>query len=231
MAELSSFDRLVQELSLSQRKELLERIERSVKISQEPLITILPEKTHDDIQEVYLHLSLFKKILLFLKALFAGKKKQEILKDVLLNQLKKQIMHQTHKLVDFKYSLFLEEMKNDLDELAKAAFFFKNPMQKCFGKEKTNFIAFLGSFELPSTHERLLNEVNPQRIIAETSKEDPNIKLEMERRLRDILNNIPEADRKKTYIDSQALFYLYSFCMFPFEEILERFNYNHFKLI
>ncbi|MBN1797426.1 MAG: hypothetical protein JW822_02545 [Spirochaetales bacterium] len=230
MAELSSFDRLVQELSLTQRKELLERIERSAKISQEPLITILPEKTQDDIQAVYEHLSLFKKILLFLKALFAGKKKQEILEEVLLNRLKKQIAHQTHGLVDFKYSLFLEEMKNELDELSKAAFFFKNAMLKCFGKEKSNFIAFLGSFELPSTHERLVNEVNPRRIIAETSgKEDPNIKLEMERRLRDILDNIPEEERKKTYLDSQALYYLYSFCMFPFEELLERFNYNHFK--
>jgi hypothetical protein len=225
MEELSSFDRLVQELSLAQRKELLERIERSAKISQEPLIEILPEKTHDDIQDVYEHLSLFKKILLFIKALFAGKKKQEILEDILLNRLKKQITHQTHGLVDFKYSLFLEGIKSELDELAKAAYFFKNAMQKCLGKEKTNFIAFLGSFELPSTHERLLNEVSPRRINAEISaKEDPNIKLEMERRLNDILNNIPEADRKKTYLDSQALYYLYSFCIFPFEDILERFN-------
>jgi len=173
---------------------------------------------------------LFKKIMLFFKALFAGKKKQEILEEVLLNRLKKQIMHQTHGLVDFKYSLFLEDMRNELDELAKSAYFFKEAMQKCFRKEKANFFAFLGSFELSSTHERLQNEVNPQRIAAETSsKEDPNIKLEMEKRLRDILNSIPEADRKKMYLDSQALFYLYSFCIYPFDGILERFNYNHFK--
>jgi hypothetical protein len=230
MGEISTFDKLVRELSYGQRKDLLERIERSAKISQEPLIDVFPEKGENRIQAAYENMSLFKKLILFLKALFAGKKKEEMLEEILLNRLKKQIAHQTNRLVDFRYSIFLEEMKNELDELAKAAYFFRNSMQKCLGKEKSNFIAFLGSFEMPSTHERLLSEINPARIMAESSeKQERNIKVETDKRLREIVNNIPEADRKRMYLESQALSYLYSFCTFPFEELLERFGYSHFK--
>ncbi len=230
MAEISTFDRLVHELSYGQRKDLLTRIERSAKISQEPLIDVFTEKGENRVQKAYERMSLFKKLKLFLKALFAGKKKEEMLEEILLNRLKKQIAHQTNRLVDFRYSIFLEEMKNELDELAKAAFFFRNIMQKCLGKEKSNFIAFLGSFEMPSTHERLLSEISPARIMAELSeKQELNIKLETEKRLREIINNIPEADRKRMYLESQALSSLYSFCTFPFEELPERFGYGHFK--
>jgi hypothetical protein len=231
MEELSTFDRLVRELSLHQRKEMLARIERSAKISDEPLIGPLPEQTHEDIKEAYVHLSLWKKFLLFLKSLFAGKKREELLEEMLLNRLKKEITHQISRCVDFKYSLFLEEMKKELEELAQAANFFKEAMLKCLGKEKTNFIAFLGSFELAMTHEHLLSEINPQRIAIDAGGlEEGNIKIELEKRLRDILGTIPEGERENMYLESQALHYLFSFCTFSFEDILDRFNYNHFKV-
>jgi len=230
MQETSTFDKLVKELSFGQRRELLSRIGRTAKISQEPLIEVYPEKTENRIEKTYRSLSLWRRLLLFLRALFAGKKKEEMLEELLLTRLKKQIAHQTSRLVDFKYSLFLEEMKHELEELAKAAYFFRNNIQKCLGKEKANFIAFLGSFEMVSTHERLLNEINPVKVAAEGGdKQERDIKLEMEKRLKEIIKNIPEADRNKMLTESQALSYLYSFSGFAFEEILERFGYRHFK--
>src|SRR3989304_6308297 len=110
MEEPSTFDRLVEELSREERRQLLRKIENGVSVSDEPLRTESAEQSGADIEATYQSLNLILKILYTLKGLFTGKNPLEAFEGSLLVKLKKSIDNDAPKLADFRRSLFLGGM-------------------------------------------------------------------------------------------------------------------------
>jgi hypothetical protein len=88
MSVASSFDSLVAELSAEERASLLERIKASMSVSAEPLYSEAgaqpPEKPASERLE---ELGIIARFILFLRSVFTGKSREQILVDNELREI------------------------------------------------------------------------------------------------------------------------------------------------
>jgi hypothetical protein len=227
MEELSVFDKLVDELSLRERRELLYKIENAVTVSEEPLGGENETATINDTEAAFQSLNPLLKLFFLLKGLFLGKKPLEAFEESLLSKLKKLITQQAPKLIDFRRELFLEYMKKELEGLQGSAGYFARLLANSYEKNRPEFITFLARCHSEALMKRLDEETDPRNIIAEKSlQEESDIKGEMDRRFREILGEFPEAERKSIYRDSQSLERLKTFSEIDFATLLNHFHYD-----
>ncbi|MFP4363166.1 MAG: DUF5312 family protein [Spirochaetia bacterium] len=220
----SVFDKLVTNISREERTEMLERIHSTSRLSEEPLF---PEEEEQPIslEETYSNLGFFYKIYLFFKALFSGKDRLELIKELVLNNITKKVQTQyPHLLEDQKHKMFTGKMYDELSELKTGAEFFHPILDKALGAQKPQFFAYLAGLEMMIVQDQLLNETDPYQVIDMTSEEtDKGIRREIESKLDDILYDITPDQKKTMYSHARSLHCLQSLASFPFDAILESF--------
>ncbi len=240
------FDRLVTELSKEERRQMLDKINRLVQISDEPLAAESDEKTEVDLGAIFNKLGFFQKIVFFFKMLFSGKNREELLEERALREIAKDIQRRSSlNIMDFTRGQFLPAFGRQLRELRDNVVIFTPIIDKVLGQSKPDFIAFLVGLEIDDIQRRLLLETDPFYQIAKhvgkgevlvhekdlpgielpPSSElgDVEIKRMMENALDDVLQFIPADGRAGMYQNMKFLHYLAVLTSFPFERLLKSF--------
>jgi len=221
MDETTVFDRLVKSLSGEERKHLLERITQTVTLPTEPLTREKPEGESLDVERELEKLSLLQRFFLFLKTLFTKKDRFTLVKEMLLKRLEAEIQSQYGGLMDFQSSFFLEKMRGELAGLKDSLLFLEKALSEGLGKEKRDFIAFLAKSELEVDHARLETETDPYALWnSSRMAQEEDVRAEMLERFNAIIEEIPEEDRRRIYLDIQALHTLHALCAQPFASML-----------
>jgi len=226
IVKISPFDRLVAELTNDERKELLKKIQASVNISNTPVFSFQndPDKK-TDIDEEYEKLSLFTRIVLWIKTLITGRDKKELTADMLFLQLKKKIERNYPGIADFKQEIFLSGMLNELKRLLEASEFFRPFVLRALGKYREDFFAFLADEELNRIHLKIEEAINPQSAQRDMGAfNSGSIKEEIERRFKEVLDSIEEDDKRRVYKKAIILQSIYNFCLFKLEDIINKFK-------
>ncbi|RPJ09560.1 MAG: hypothetical protein EHM28_01170 [Spirochaetaceae bacterium] len=224
MEEQSTFDKIVRDLYDDERRDLLSRIEHAASVSNEPLAVEQEEKPATDADTAFKNLSFFQRFLIMIKSLFTGKESREIFEENLLNNIKKQITRIIPHSVDFRSSLFLEKMRHDLESLGNSARFFRKYIQPISDNNKEEFAAFLTWTECERVSMQLENETDPRQIAGSRGvRDEGELKEQMERRFREILNDFPKEEKQQIQRDYQALQVMNAFACFDFDTILARF--------
>jgi hypothetical protein len=86
MNEVSVFDKLVKNLSQSERQDMLERLRSKTVVSEEP-IGIDEETEQYDITRYYEGIGIMQKIIIFLKMIFSGGKREEVILENILKRI------------------------------------------------------------------------------------------------------------------------------------------------
>jgi hypothetical protein len=224
MSEGSIFDRLVSELSIEERMELLERIKSRTPVSDEPLFpeSALASSRIRAASRVE-DLGLFAKIVLFFRRLFSGKTRDELLRLDALKEIGRKIDYQQPGIIDRKHGLLLAPAAVELRGLKDAARFFYDVLDRSIEKDKAAFYAFLASIELPDTHRRLVSETDPFQIplIGDDESAMRSTVLESFDR---IISEIPEDGRHAMYQDLRSILFLKRLSGFLFERLLGAFR-------
>jgi len=225
MDESGTFDRLVRELSNEERREMLDRILSSVHVSQDSLSAPVEDEEQFDYTKMYQDVSFFQKIIIFLKALFSRRDKFEVMEDIYLERISKQVMKSYPGLVSFKEGEFLPAFFEELRSLKEAASVFSRVIQETSEQQRMDFIAFLGGIELPDIQERFLKETDPELVAQEKSTDsDYDIRRSIEFALEDIIASISDYDRRIMYADASFIHVLRAFVAFPFDRLLSSFE-------
>jgi hypothetical protein len=239
------FDRLVSDLSREERKEMLEKLENTVCLTEEPLGGEDIPPGDVDIEKIHKALGVFQRIFLFFYTLFTGRSREEVIEKRLLNDLAREIQKTSPTIIDFKRRVFLPSFAEDILILQEAAAFFFPVLRKIMGPNKTDFIAFVAGVEMEDLRERLLLETDPYYHVAKfvnkdersihgkdlpfiilppaAELSDSDIKRMMDNALEDLLQFMPQDGRGLMYQNMKFLQYLYNLSAFPFDRLIGSF--------
>ena len=225
MAEASEFDRLVQELSPEERRELLGKIGDSVRHSSEPLREGEGAPERIRFEDEYHRLSFFKKLIILLRSLLSGLERDELVQELLLRDVRRQIEQAYPELLDFTEFQFTHHLETHLQTLKESTTFLREPLDKAVRREKEAFCAFHVGSELAGVQERFQKETDPVRIAEGLSTDDEvQIRKEMERASEGILAAISSDEKEQIYADYRALHSLCEFSFFRFDAALSCFS-------
>ena len=227
MADRSIFDNLVAELSTTERRDLLQRLKSSAAVSTEPLYgpSSLPRTAHPDSAVRIAELGVLSRLVLFLKSVFTGKSREEILREEDLREIGRRVESRFPELLDRRRDLLLEGMADEIRRLRDSARFFYEVLDRSVEKDKAAFFAFLGSIELPETHARLLSDCDPFALAERApSSAESEVRSSVMDAYERAVDELDERGRRAMYHDLRSLLFLKRLSGFLFERILGSFR-------
>jgi hypothetical protein len=226
MAEDETFNQLSSELSLEERKNLLDKLSASG-ISRTPLYEEAEEEAVDDIEVQYARLPWYYRLWYFVLSLFQAKTPVNIYGDQQVAGLGREIERSFPGFYDYQKNQLLTDFYHALSDLKKGGRFFYTVLDASVNRDKGAFYAFLGSLELGEIHNRLKHETNPQ-LVAESNPamSDPELRQLALGFMEDALGGITEDQRKAMYYDARVLYCLKELAAFLFDRIVMAFSCN-----
>jgi hypothetical protein len=230
MTAASSFDILVAELSAEERGLLLDRIKMAMPVSEEPLYQTSSAPGASGAAAARAdELGLMIRFVLFLRGLFSGKSREELLRDDALKEIGRKVEARYPGIIDRRRSLVLGLVAEELRGLRDAARFFYDALDRSVEKDKAEFYAFLGSVELPLTHDRLTSEADPAAIAASMAEikgraEDSAVRGAAIAAFEAIFSDLSEKGRRAMYQDLRSVLFLKRLSGFLFDRLIGSFN-------
>jgi len=225
MKEISVFDKLVSELSQSERQNMLERIESSVILSDEPVYEeSQKEEGYVSLDSELLNLGLFKKIILLIQAVFTGKKAVDIIKERNLKAIARNIEERIPGLINYKQGRLSAKFHLRLTNLKEKMRQFTDVLDSIFSKNKSDFFAFMAGREMPQIQDRIFEETDPYKVADEREEiNEKELYKELQIKLENIFYDISEEDRNIMYTYARRLSCIKALTYFPYERILSAF--------
>ncbi|HUX21620.1 MAG TPA: DUF5312 family protein [Spirochaetia bacterium] len=218
------FDKLVSELSVQERQDLLSRMRFSQTVD-ETLLRV-PEPTPESrFDRVLRELSFFERLMLFVRSILSGRERVELVQDFALRRLIRAVNAQASEFFSTRSMELLEPFLQQVLALQEAAAVFRKPLKEALGVHKKDFIAFLAGLELPVVQEHLLRETDPDihdAMITELSEFD--MKRALDSAVQDAFEEIAEGERQLMYRNLQVLHWLDGLSTFVFDRIASRFG-------
>jgi hypothetical protein len=227
MAEDRTLTRLVSELTLEERKNFLEKLKSQSNLSSEPLYEVKEEEAVFKIEEQYVQLPWYYRVIYFILSFFKGKSPIKIFEDSQVARVGREIEGYSPGLYDYQRSYLLSEFYQALLELKEAARFFFTALDVSVGRDKGSFYVFLGSLEMEETHRRLQSGMDPYSI-AEKSPEASEAELRQMafRVMEDAFAAITGEQRNAMYYNARSLHCLRELSSFLFDRILMAFGFE-----
>jgi hypothetical protein len=246
MKDTSVFDRLVEELTPEERKSLLERIQQLHPVSEAPVVSNMQEEEEVDFEREFQALGLLEKILLWIRAFFTRRIREEVLEEYLVKKLGRELQRKAPGLLDVKRRLFLPAFAEKVEKLKPHLSVLGSLISALSGSRRTQFISFLAAFEMVTAMERLKTELDPYYLIAihwyhleppfssdslwsieiptPEQLSDAELRRMLENRLEDILSGIAQEEKNRMYLDVRFLDRLSGLVYFPLDRILSSFR-------
>jgi hypothetical protein len=229
MEASSPFDNLVAELSGEERGLLLERIKTSMPVSSEPLFSAPAAPGAAAAADRAEDLGIIPRLLLFLRGLFSGKSRDELLREDELKEIGRRIEQRHAGILDRRRGLILGSVAEELRGLRDSARFFYDALDRSVEKDRGAFIAFLASLELPETHERLLSEADPATIAASMAEiggfpDDQAVRSAALAAFESIFSDLSEKGRRAMYQDLRSVLFLKRLSGFLFDRLIGAFK-------
>jgi hypothetical protein len=230
MASTYPFDHLVAELSNDERALLLERIKASMPVSSEPLY---PDQAAPGVAATAApkadDLGVLARLFLFLRGLFTGKSREELLREDGLKAIAHRIEARYVGIIDYRRSLLLGFVAEELRSLRDSARFFYDALDRSVERDKGAFYAFLASIELPDTHARLLAEADPNKIAVSMAElhgqvEDSALRAAALAAYESVFSELSDRGRRAMYQDLRSVLFLKRLSGFLFDRLLGAFK-------
>jgi hypothetical protein len=196
----SVFERLVQDLSSDERKEMIQKLTQQTSISDAPLMDMESDVVEMDWERGLESFGFFKRIWIYIKTFFSGYQLKDMVEKQMLGDLARSIEKCLPGMVNFNVGYFGGGFYEELAQLVSALRFFRGPLDRAMGDEKGEFFAFLVGRELPLLQSRLIEESNHWDIYLQNKERtNKDIKNIAEANLRLALDDIPPTARETLY--------------------------------
>jgi hypothetical protein len=225
----SPFDSLVAQLSADERNALLERIKAAAPVSLEPLYSASSAPSPPGVPPKPEDMGLMTRVILFLRGLFSGKSRDELMREDELRQIARKIELNFAGVIDRRRGLLLGVVAEELRGLRDAARFFYDALDRSVERDRPAFYAFLGSLELPATHDRLVTEARPSEIAAAMIEarggaDESAVRSMALSTFDSAFADISDKGRKSMYEDLRSILFLKRLSGFLFERLIGMFR-------
>jgi hypothetical protein len=223
-----NINRLVSELSVEERQNLLEKLKGQSNLSPEPLYGAQDEGPQVTFEEQYAKLPWYYHLYYFIVGLFKSRPPLKIFEDSQVAKLGREIETLAPGLYDYQKAHLLGEFCKTVTDLKEAARFFFSALDVSVNRDKGGFYAFLGSLEMGEVHRRLQNETDPVGI-AEKSPEASETELRQTafRIMEEAFAGINENQRNNMYNNARSLVCLKELSAFLFDRVIMAFGFEN----
>jgi hypothetical protein len=225
MSDSGTLNRLAFELSLEERKGLLEKLNSQSNISQAPLYSDVVEDSSVNMEDQYTQLPWYYRLLFFLWSIFKNKPPVKVYEDREVVKLGKRIEAQNPGMYDYTHGLLLPAFYKALLALKEGARFFFAALDTGVNRDKGGFYAFLGSLEMGDVHKRLTTTTDPEFIVAQNPDvSDTELRQSASRAMEDAMAAIPDEQRNRMYANARSINCLIQLSSFLFDRVLLAFS-------
>lgn len=220
-----TFDKLVAELSLGERQELLSRLRSQDAVSETPLFSAEDLPARVELERRYNECPWYYRLFLRIVGIFKSKSPLRVFEDRLLARMAVTIEIHSPGLYDHKRSLLLNGLYEELHSLKESARFFYDALDGSVVRDKGAFFAFLASLELDFIHRRLSTEADPFSYASTNSQAtESEIRQATSHALEAILQSIDENQRSLMYRNVRSLLCLKELASFLFDRAMSAFS-------
>lgn len=218
-----TFDRLVAGLSSSDRKMMLNKINKTIA----PTIKLVDSEQELENQNITLKIayeneSIFYKIYVWLKCLMEKRNKEQIYNEDIITRLAKKVNRDHPGIVNHKIHYLDMVFYQRIIALKEAADFFR-PYIQYVKQNPGDFYVYLSSFVTPELVESINRNADPFTI---SFDEDPDIEKrnDLLKKLDELLNNFPGNSRANLYEAVSAVNWLINFSNLPLIHLCSQFT-------
>ena len=217
MSHQEHFDHLVHGLSDDERTELLKKLKNIVFETPD----FIPSNASDvsESEAVRYNLGFFERIILFFRAVFAGKTLQIMQEEHFLDRLSRKLDKNCAQYFSMENGEFYPEFGEEILRITRDAIILRDNIHKALG-DRTGFVAFLSGLVVPELQSRLLRETDPYRL-EETmkTKESIEIRRAVEQNREAAFADFSSKDKNEMYEVVKGFYSLASFLSYPFEQL------------
>ncbi|OHE70728.1 MAG: hypothetical protein A2Z99_05290 [Treponema sp. GWB1_62_6] len=225
MDAAATFDRLVAELPVDERREFLSRLEALGTLSSAPLFAEENLSERVELEKRFGECSWYYRLYLGIMSTFKGKPAIKVFEDRLIGKLSVRIETRYPGIYDNRRGAFLAGFRDELLSLKDSARFFYEALDGSVGRDRAAFFAFLASIEFDFLHSRFETEADPYAI-AEASPgfSESEVRVQANRALESILQSIDDDQRRRMYRNVRSLSCLREIASFLFDRVLSSFS-------
>ncbi|MDR1239442.1 MAG: DUF5312 domain-containing protein [Treponema sp.] len=225
MAGDRTLNQLVSELTLEERKNLLEKLKSQSNLSNDPLYEAPKEAAAVQFDEQYTKLPWYYRVFYLVLSFFKSKPPQKLFEDSQVGRLGREIEEHFPGQYNYQRAYLLSGFYQTLMELKEGARFFFTTLDASIGRDKGAFYAFLGSLELGDVHRRLQTETDPGKIAEiHPSTAEAELRQMAFRAMEDAFAAITEEQRNAMYHNARSLHCLRELSSFLYDRILMAFG-------
>lgn len=216
-----TFSRLVSDMSLEERKNLLDRLSSQSNLSRDPLYEEKVDTYKEDLAAQFSRLPWYGRLIYFIASIFKSIPPDKVFEESRVARLGKIIESKAPGYFDRKRVMMLPPFHAALIELKNGARFFYSALDTSLNHDRGAFFAFLASLEMRDLYSRLQKETDPLKFV----DRHPDIS-EMDLRhmafqtMDAIFETISEQDRESMYTNAHSLYNLKSLASFSFERVI-----------
>lgn len=213
------------ELSLEERKNLLEKLIGQSNISKDPLYGDVAEGSLTGVDEQYTQLPWYCRLLFLVLSFFKNRTPVKLFEDREVTKLGRVIEAQTPGLYDCARDLLLPGFYNELIALKESSRFFFTALDISVNRDRGSFYAFLGSLEMGEVHRRLNTQANPEYVAEQHPKASgTELRQFTFRAMEDIMGMITDEQRNIMYGHARSLNCLRQLSSFLFDRVILAFS-------
>ncbi|MCL2191160.1 MAG: DUF5312 domain-containing protein [Treponema sp.] len=219
-------DRLVSQMDVDERLDLLEKIRESSTISFEPLYVLKEEDgKRTNFEEQYRRLPWFVRLFYCLIGFFSAKPPVKVYEDGRMLAMGKSIEASAPGVYDYRENRLLDGFFRLLIDLKDSARFFYNVLDTSINKDRGAFYAILGSLEMEEIHRKLQADSDPHTALENAPDTLPaNLRQAVARSIEDTLQSITDQKREVMYYHARSLNYLRELSCFLFDRLILAFE-------
>lgn len=221
--ERNSFDALVSGLSETERVTMLEKMKAAGTDNSSLAVSDSSESAPPvPVEEQIKQEPFLFRVFLWIKSIFANTSMQVLYNEHRIAQIARSVEKNSPNLMDSKRNMLMSGFYDKLVELKFSADFFR-PYMLLSEADENSFLVFLGSLIMSDIEEQMNESVDPYSLPFENGQK-PEQRMNLLRRMDEILNSIPTARRNYMYEAVRSYEWLKQFSKLPFERFISLFS-------
>ncbi|HZK19723.1 MAG TPA: DUF5312 family protein, partial [Treponemataceae bacterium] len=217
----NTFERLAENMSISERHQLLEKINTVITPDNQSLEAELSADYDVELSQRMHNESIFLRILLAIKSFFSRNEREEEYNAYLVKKIAKSIENKTPNILSYKRKILLTGFYQQLERLYEVSGFMRPGIIE-YEENEGSFYAFLGSLILDDLNAKYDTQVNPRELPLE-KESNHELRASLHRKLDEVLTSISSSDKGKLYVSVKSIRWLKEFVNLPFKKCMHKF--------
>jgi hypothetical protein len=225
MEETEHFNSLTSNLTLDERKNLLEKLSGQAGFSAATLYEDPPAGPTLALDPLYRRLPWYSKIWYILLSLVNSRSPVKIFEDHVIFQLYRKMDEKSPGFYNYPKDVLLSKFWEELLKLKEASRFFYNALDASLNRDRGGLILFLGSLEMPDIHKLIIINTDPESLLSSNEGlGEVEVRQKAVKSMEDALAGISRAERSNMYHSTRTLYCLKQLSSFLFDRLLNAFS-------